>query len=716
LVVSGQPKLALGVDQPVTLKADEQWAPITGSLDIVPGSALDFRPLGLLDAPAGRHGWLVARGPKLVYEQRPDKPVRYYGVNFCFSALYLDKALADRAADRLAALGYNSVRIHHYESGLVAPGPNSLTFKPEALDKLDYFAAALKQRGLYLTTDLFVSRPIRAAETVEGGTDMNGYKSAVLVSDVARDNLKAFTCALLTHVNPYTKLAWGQDPALNMLSLVNEGAALNFIGGLKGKLRDLYVARFNAWLAARYGTREKLAEAWGGALKAGQDLAAGTVPLPGGTGGANGRDLALFAARLQSDFADDMKRFLRDELKCRALITDMNARSDNWGTQLARTHLDYVDNHGYWDHPRFLEREWQLPSKGWSGGGSATARGVPLHGDKAATRLLDRPFGFSEFNYAAPNVYRAESGPLTGGYAALQDWDAVWRFSYSHDVRNLQALRGGNFFDMATDLTQQAGDRFAVLLFLRDAASARAKVALTATQAELTGVKGPGLGLPGVQRLALVSQVGTLVDPQAPAAAGELRVSGGVNEAALLARLREQGLLAKDNPTNPDQDLYVSDTGQLRLDSRQGLFCFDTPRCQGVFSAFGRGAKVGALTTADGGAPIGVYLASLGETPIPTSPRLLLAHVPDTQGTGRRFGERALLTLFDWGGLPQLVRDVSTTITLALEQPAAYKVYALGLDGGRLASVETQVVGGALRFTARSRQGETGSLYYELTR
>ena len=41
--------------------------------------------------------------------------------------------------------------------------------------------------------------------------------------------------------------------------------------------------------------------------------------------------------------------------------------------QAVRTEFDYVDDHFYVDHPRFLERSWSLPSQ-WLAIGSAASR------------------------------------------------------------------------------------------------------------------------------------------------------------------------------------------------------------------------------------------------------------------------------------------------------------------------------------------------------
>ena len=122
------------------------------------------------------------------------------------------------------------------------------------------------------------------------------------------------------------------------------------------------------------------------------------------------------------------------------------------------------------------------------------------------------------------------------------------------------------------------------------------------------------------------------------------------------------------------------------------------------------------MSAGQSNAAIGVFLASLSDQPIAQADRLVLAHVPDVQATGRRFAESAQLTLLEWGRLPLLVRDVTTEVRVALDEPGDYTVWALGLDGARLGTVPATVEGGELVFTAASRRNDKGVMYYELTR
>ena len=64
----------------------KEYFPFEPPRSVVKSSPLDFS--WLLDAPAGKYGFAKARGGEIYFENRPDKPVRFYGNNLCFTANY----------------------------------------------------------------------------------------------------------------------------------------------------------------------------------------------------------------------------------------------------------------------------------------------------------------------------------------------------------------------------------------------------------------------------------------------------------------------------------------------------------------------------------------------------------------------------------------------------------------------------------------------------
>ena len=219
--------LALSVAPPVRIAAGPDWIPLAQEPWIEPGSALDFTSAIPREAPAGKFGRVVARGGHFEFENLPGVPQRFYGVNICDSANLPETAEeAGRIAANLARMGYNAVRIHHHEKWLVAEDGTSLD--PVGMAKFDMLVAACVENGLYLTTDLFVSRshklPWRNLGIDRDGTiPPDDFKALCAFYEPAYSNLCAWARAFFGHVNPHTGRTLAEEPALATLALVNEG-------------------------------------------------------------------------------------------------------------------------------------------------------------------------------------------------------------------------------------------------------------------------------------------------------------------------------------------------------------------------------------------------------------------------------------------------------------------------------------------------------------
>ena len=115
--LTGDGGLTVERDRPLTISAGPNWLPLDVSLDIKPGSALDFSKVIPRHSPAGKFGRVIVNpNGKFAFADQPSTAAKFYGTNLCFSAQYLDHAIADTLAERLQRLGYNSLRIHHYQS------------------------------------------------------------------------------------------------------------------------------------------------------------------------------------------------------------------------------------------------------------------------------------------------------------------------------------------------------------------------------------------------------------------------------------------------------------------------------------------------------------------------------------------------------------------------------------------------------------------------
>jgi hypothetical protein len=718
--------LSASQDEPVTIVADEDWVVLQDEVDIVPGSALDLSGQGLTSGPCGAKGRIIATPEgHFACADEPDKPQRFYGVNLCFTANFLPHADCDRLLDRLVRLGYNTVRIHHYEFRLTAQDwQTGFDWSPEHVDQLDYLMAGCAKRGLWLTTDLYVSRPVSAAQIGLPGTDRrDDYKILVPVHQPAYADWQVFVRAFLDRVNPYTGRRVADEPALAWLSLINEDNVSNYWPDVLALPQ--WKQAWNAWLARRCPDRAALAILLGD-LADDEDPAAGSVALAGDVHGETARSRAcqVFGAETERAMVARMRTFLRDEIRCPALLTDTNGWTNHLADQIPRQDFDYVDDHFYVDHPRFIDADWQLPSR--SGNANPVRAGAPGGCGNALVRLWGKPFTISEYNYSGPGRFRGVGGILTGALAGLQDWDAVWRFAYAHSDTSLFKPAPITYFDLASDPLNQAADRAAVMLFLRrDLTPAPHRVALVMRATELAAPRTGQATWAGPAWLAWITRVGcAVVDGQTQAPDDAIALPLGWEQpapqglaayasdrAAVEARLRTAGIPVSNGAIR-------SETGELSIDPGKGTLRFDTPRTAGGYADPGNAIVAEHAGLRIDGIDVGatVFLTSLDGQPIRRSGRLLLTHLTDLQNSGVRYAEAARQTLLAWGGLPHLVRDGAATVHIALAEPVAYTVWALSTGGRRLEQVATSIAADGLTIPLRVRGPDGARMLYEIVR
>ena len=496
------------------------WVPFAVERDIEPGSALDFSWIAAAHAPCGVHGRVMARGGHFEFENRPGEPVRFWGANISSGANFPDVEKADAIAAHLAALGYNAVRIHHHDGGLVAQNPDafgphlktqSTDLKPEgqlnaaeggdliakggldpdALRRHDALVAACAKHGLYIITDIYVSRPVswRACGIDRDGTMGKGqFKHLVPVHDGAFANWCAFASAWLGHTNAFTGVRFADDPALLAVALINEGNLDNGAGPEPFVSLPNWKEKWAAWLAERATlpsderreTRDERNDGSALVTRHSSLFTAGEVAafasIPEGNHWTRTRHVAAFSrflADVEADFEARAVSFLREEIGLKAPISNMSAwmQPPEYQSILAGQTQDYVEGHSYCDHPTFPEKQWGLPCR--VGAENPVRQRTHSMGSGAMggtlKRIFGKPFCVTEFNYVAPNPHRGAGGLLFGAEAAAQDWSGAWRFDWASSKSGIEAPNTGycGLFAISGDPLRQASERIAQMLFVR---------------------------------------------------------------------------------------------------------------------------------------------------------------------------------------------------------------------------------------------------------
>ena len=377
----------------------------------------------------GRHaGEVLGREPLLRRQLRPAKKD------------------AEFTAARYAKYGVNGVRLHKFSYPKDKMGIGDLNdatrMDPEGLDRLDYFAAQMKKRGVYFgwshTFGFHVSPGNRsrlaAYDEIAKNLKGNTYAFINFAEDV-QDLMIEMVVKLLKHKNPYTGLSYAQEPALSFIEMQNEDDIFFYTSTNAFKAcptyQKLFVERFSDWLKAKYGSEDKLKAAWQGALDAKESLAArNIVPqtnpwffsdahLPGQQGGQRQRllDTARFLHDAQNKFYAKFLKAIREAgyqgpvcgspWQAPAMVPHYyNLRSD----YLA----GYIDRHNYFGEKLF-DSMLARPGSGYFSSG--------------LQQVIDRPFGLSEWIHVYPSLYSAEGPAIIAAYGmGLQGWDASYEF------------------------------------------------------------------------------------------------------------------------------------------------------------------------------------------------------------------------------------------------------------------------------------------------
>ena len=655
----------------ISAAEDGEWIKLDFKRKLIPGGPLDFSHD--LDAPAGKYGFVTAAPDgTLRFENAPEKRIRFFGPNLVFSACFPEKETAEKLVEFLSYMGYNAVRFHHIDQELLArDAPDSLTFDPAKLDRLDYLFAKLKERGIYVTFDLFSTRTPRPGDNIpeyDPKSGAAGYKQLLEFSPAAMENYKEYARRLLRHRNPYTGLTWGEDPAIYAIVLVNENVNLNLLNE-NPRMAKVYAQKFNEYRRQNN--------------------------LPAGPAEQSNPVFHEFLQKSQRASAEEQIRFFREELGIRIPLTGLNHIYPYASLNRIRCKFDLVDMHVYWDHPQFPERAFNLPIRFYQASSIQDMAGVP--GTAMPVRIPGKPYIVTEYNFCRPNIFRAEAGPLAGALAAFQNWDGLNRFAWASRIERIERVEYGFSWDAVNDPLDQFSERITRMLFLRgDVAPAKRTVVYPIVKKPF-GKRDISLFPNNFRHLGLITGIGSAPEemPLPPNASFQMDAA---TRAALQKTLRT--------------GTAMSSSGELRLDAGKRTFAVNTSRSATATLAQGT-LNAGILTVENADTFQTVAAHSLDGRPLAESDSILLFHLTDVTNTGMTAsGDKTML--YSWGRTPMLLRRGSAVVELRCDAPR--RVTALNADGEAKGTVKAVYREGALRFRADTALFPGGIMAYHLTR
>ncbi len=667
----------------LTVKADQTWMPFTDSQTIEPGSILDFS--GLLDAPAGKHGFVRAVGENFEFEKRPGKAARFWGTNLCLEAQFAPNELLDRLLDQLAAEGVTILRIHHFDRYLAAADTPPGVLNPERLERLDYLLAEAAKRGIYLTLDFYT---LRTLPEIKGNTET---KLRFYFDPAARKNFLDFASALMDHQNPYSGLKWKDDPAVAFITLVNESTISFLIRRASPELKEKAEALF-----VQHAAQEK----W--------------EVTPENRERQFERFLNFTGASVYAEMSAALRK-----AGVRTPFSDQSFHQNPSVTR-TRSHYDYVDTHFYWIHPTYLGKNpWSTPYSVAAGSSIPSLAGGM--NEMFRNRLTGKPFTITEWNYCYPNQYAAEGPFLVGAYGALQNYSGMTQFAYAHDVRVLENKMPLGPFDYGHNPVVRLGMRAGSLFFLRGDI-APSPISVPFYQPEEYWQLPRFIQTEVTKPLGLIVRTGTAFDAKCPDIQGLIYSRGtpppaGKVPAVLagsdkntLEELARQGVIPADC-FDFAKGTFKSSTGELLLDKNAGIFQAISKRSEAFILPEGK-TGTGPFARVNNRKSFGAFLvAAADDRPLTESRRILILHLTDVKNDGAVFREPEMATLEKSGSPALLLRRGEAE--LLLPESFAGKLFACDITGRRRFEIQPEKPG-LYRLKTDSAQGPI--LTYELIR
>lgn len=642
---------------------ETQWVPFVLAWD-------DHLPVDLSfvyeqEKPAGKHGFLTVQGDHFVFEDGTEG--RFWGTNLNSGANFPPHEYSEMVARRLAKFGANIIRTHQMDAEWATPNifqfnrakprDDTRTFDPQSMDRLDYLIYCLKQHGIYVYLDMLTYRQFRPGDGIDAVDELRQAAKPYTYFDPRLIELqKEFARDLWTHINPYTGLAYKDDPAIVLTEIVNES--------------DLFTHKpvlepYRSWLEALY-------RAW--AEERGL-----SVPKEAVDFSRPDQQMARFFTQVMRDFYQDMIAYLRD-IGVRIPIAGTNW-SRNLGVTSAQASTDFNDSHAYWDYP------WTDPP--------GTVRSLPMVGatrnvfaDLSFMRTPDRPFFVSEWDQAYPHVWRAESPLAYAAVAAFQGWGGATIHTYRYSTWEPENRLGGgastingivyrNYFDAFNDPAKFGLFYQAALLLRRGDVQPGEKCVAVDVPEDMDSwlFKGPG-EIPAL-RLVEKHRVGMVLP-------------GGFSNVDTTVTVDDVGGLGGDE--------VLSDTGELWRSWARRIGWIDTPRTKAAYGFLGEAGSISLqglrLDVKTSFATIA--LSSLTDAPISESESLLLTAVGRCENSDVTYTQDRTRQL-NPGHAPTLIEAIEAQVEVTTVRPNL-KVWVISDKGEAVTRLETTYEDGLLKF------------------
>jgi hypothetical protein len=359
--------------------------------------------------------------------------------------------------------------------------------------------------------------------------------------------------------------------------------------------------------------------------------------------------------------------------------------------------LDIVDGHEYWTLPEL--------ESGYAGGRHGfelpnTPEVNNLH--KSAVVALSRsaiagiPFVSTETGHMFPSEYASEAIPIFAAYAAFQDWDGIFWYTFDQTATSEWKSEQRAFYEMRAEPVKMTQLAAGALTFLGHQVRSASQTILRSysmdqvyESARLPQEEKPyftpsfplSMPLQHAVRISTLDGDETAYFENIPLPSSKGSVVDAVDFQGTFSEnaLRKNKLFQK-NVINIDP--VVSDTKELAWYQTGGaVVTIDTPQMQGIVGyCSANNRKLSHIFANVATEFCAITLNSLDGLPLSQSTKMLLETGARVANTGMRYND-SRKSLIDWGTAPTVIEPVTGTIILvALNE--AIEVKAMALDGG----------------------------------
>ena len=708
--VCGQPT------PPIRYVTNNEWKPFNlyGQSEILAGSALDLSYQ--VDAPAGRHGRaVIGKTGDLVLEQRPDEPLRLMGFNgYPYNLLTMKsdddfKKKAHEFAQAARRAGFRLFRTHgSFDRTLCHGSHKDMEINPAQLDCWDFLLNELKQAGIYLhVTLLSFSLYDDATPRNTLFEERDKHKLQMyLGSSWIRDHFIYGATTVLNHVNPYTKLAWKDDPAVAFVEFYNEqelgleriAPVLANYPNLKAELRR----QFREWLVAKY--KDAVPPPLQKELN-GKKLAEAELPSTKDKKSVLANEFALFSIDLAAKSYAWCEKIVRST-GYNGLLGNFNVSKKIGDAATRWTTCQYICQNTYFQHPI---GGWGAPGC-TVGQDSSLADAANYWRSANNSRMAGRPFTITEYNHCFWNPYQYENGAVMGAYSALQGFNALQIHENPILMNSSTMPQAIGSFSCGNNPIVRANEFITTHLFQRgDVRPSPHRIELAIPDTALNNNNLAMNGIASQQSLLALVTGFTVAFPDKMTARGTVAArkadcqilpegtstvqsadwfvnlidnpDGSFSLDNLLQKLKVQGILPPGNLTDAENFVFQSDTEEITLWAKRHLLKVVTPKSEVVCMDANKEEKLARMTVNSSSVPACIAAIAVDNQPLATSRRIVVVYSTMVANSNLTLSPNRRVNIQS-GHAPTLLR--CGKLQLQIDRPVkGFKLYALGFDGAR---------------------------------